>query len=411
MIIRDFVREKTSEERFDIVGSLFIWILILLVLCVLPLFLKNKYDHIASGKYELLFEIGRWTGIVMGLFASGYYAGRGLSRRELKAFKNIAKTDIAVLLYTVVTAVSYFLSDYKFMGIEEDIHTEGAFWGVSGWYLGLITYLIFILFYLVSSRFFLYTDKFLIPVLAVAEFIFLWGMLNRFRVSVFKFDGNDPKFIATLGNINWFCGYACIMVPLMMGLYWYRGEKSRPMYGMLLFTGFMTLIINGSDSGVLALYLTILFLFVCSLKTREGAVRFSEIALIFASADLIVAILTGIFRHFLSFEGMLTEVLTDLRVSLFIMILCLSFFFYLRYLDSRGKIYPVFFRDSLGKIACILTVILFAGVILLIVINTKTGGKVPIIGKSEFFMFNREWELSGEQTGKWPSDSLLDRAP
>ena len=383
---------KPGPEGFDRVGNILVWILITAVFAGLTLFLKEKYIHIADGKYTFLFETARWTAIIMGLFAAVYYAFRGLSAKELRAFKAIAPTDISILAYTLVTVISYAISHYKKLeATEYDLHPEGALWGASGWYMGLITYLIMVLFYLVTSRFFLYTDRFLIPVLIAAEISFLWGMLNRFRISLFGFDGEDPKFIGSFGNINWFCGYACVIVPLIIGLYWYKGKENRLLYGTLLFTGFLTMIVNGSDSGILALFLTMLFLFLHSLKRERDIRAFSEIALIFAAADFLMAFLMSVFKYFLSFEGMLTTVVTNFWVSAAILAFSLWLFLYLRNLEAGNRVYPMFMKRTLGRIVAALTVFGFVSIVLLIVINTRTGGKLPLIGKNEFFIFDRTW--------------------
>ncbi len=340
----------------------------------------------------LFLEIGRWCAIIMGMFASAYFAGRGLSGGELKAFRKIRSADLFVLAYMAVNAASYGYSKYKFLGdAEAEAYPEGAFWGSSGWFMGIITIAILVIFYLAVSRFFLYSEKFLIPALFAAEIVFLWGMLNRFRFSLFEFDGKDPKFIASIGNINWFIGYASVIVPLMTGLYWYKGHRNRLLYGSLLFSGFLSVIINGSDSGILAIFLMLLFLFVYSLKDENNAIRFSEIALIFAGADMLIAVLHVIFKYFLSFEGMLTRILIDIRVAPVISLAAMFFFFFLRINKEKERPYPAFLKDSLGKIAAGLTVLSFLVLIILIAVNTALGGKLPLIGDKEFFNFNREW--------------------
>lgn len=381
-----------DPKIYDLTGNILVWILIVVIFVGLPLFLRTKYVHIADGKYIFLTETARWTAVVAGFFAAAYYSLRGLSGKELKAFKAVLPTDISVLAYILVTIVSYAVSEYKNMGGSEyDLHAEGALWGASGWYMGLITYLIMVLFYLLTSRFFLYTDRFLIPVLTAGELAFLWGILNRFRFSLFGFDGDDPKFIGSFGNINWFCGYACVIVPLIMGLYWYKGKENRLLYGSLLFSGFLTMIVNGSDSGILALFLTMLFLFVYSLKDLGNIMAFSEIALIFSVADFLMAFLMKLYKYFLNFEGMLTTVLTNFWVSSVILAFSLGLFLYLRNLEAGDRIYPVFMKRVFGKIVVALTVFGFGVIVLLIVINTVTGGKVPIIGKNPFFIFDRTW--------------------
>lgn len=46
--------------------------------------------------------------------------------------------------------------------------------------------------------------------------IFL-GIANRFRFYPFSYMGIDYTYLSTLGNIDWFCGYLSVVVPILMG--------------------------------------------------------------------------------------------------------------------------------------------------------------------------------------------------
>ena len=57
--------------------------------------------------------------------------------------------------------------------------------------------------------------------------------------------------ISTIGNINWFCGYASVILALPMAGYLYskRKQKTIFLYGISVL-GLVLLCIQGSDSGI-----------------------------------------------------------------------------------------------------------------------------------------------------------------
>ena len=53
----------------------------------------------------------------------------------------------------------------------------------------------------------------------------LLGIANRFQIYPFSYMKVDSSFLSTLGNIDWFCGYLSVLVPIIAGdLYLLRSE-------------------------------------------------------------------------------------------------------------------------------------------------------------------------------------------
>lgn len=51
-----------------------------------------------------------------------------------------------------------------------------------------------------------------------ALLVFGLGLLNRFDVYPIASLRGDRSFISTLGNINWYCGFLAVFLPVGMGL-------------------------------------------------------------------------------------------------------------------------------------------------------------------------------------------------
>lgn len=81
---------------------------------------------------------------------------------------------------------------------------------------------------------------------------------NRFRFYPFSYMGIDYTYLSTLGNIDWFCGYLSVVVPILMGdLYLARLDRQsgRRVYvkELLLVMSFLILILSGTESCYLIL--------------------------------------------------------------------------------------------------------------------------------------------------------------
>lgn len=100
--------------------------------------------------------------------------------------------------------------------------------------------------------------------------IFL-GIANRFRFYPFSYMGIDYTYLSTLGNIDWFCGYLSVVVPILMGdLYLARLDRQsgRKVYvkKLLLVMSFLILILSGTESCYLILGVCFVSLAIVSVQ-------------------------------------------------------------------------------------------------------------------------------------------------
>ena len=110
--------------------------------------------------------------------------------------------------------------------------------------------------------------------------IFL-GIANRFRFYPFSYMGIDYTYLSTLGNIDWFCGYLSVVVPILMGdLYLERLDRQsgRKVYvkELLLVMSFLILILSGTESCYLILGVCFVSLATVSVQNQAGLPAFLE---------------------------------------------------------------------------------------------------------------------------------------
>lgn len=110
--------------------------------------------------------------------------------------------------------------------------------------------------------------------------IFL-GIANRFRFYPFSYMGIDYTYLSTLGNIDWFCGYLSVVVPILMGdLYLARLDRQsgRKIYvkELLLVMSFLILILSGTESCYLILGGCFVSVAIVSVQNQAGLPAFLE---------------------------------------------------------------------------------------------------------------------------------------
>ncbi|MDR0963382.1 MAG: hypothetical protein LBM60_02050, partial [Clostridium sp.] len=158
----------------------------------------------------------------------------------------LSLTDIGAIVFGVSVLLSYLLTANR----------QEALWGATGWYMGCITQLALVGLYFLISRFWKVSPWMIGLFLPVSALVFLFGLLNRFGIDPLSMDINNPVYISTIGNINWYCGY---LVPIFFAcatFIWQR-KWGNPLVRILLWSyvglGFATLVTHGSSSGIVAL--------------------------------------------------------------------------------------------------------------------------------------------------------------
>ena len=191
---------------------------------VYPLYAPGGYLRIGEVKFFLFRYV---TLVKFAVFGGIVVLSAVISRDKdwiLRHYLQMSVTDWFVYGYCLVVMLSYLCSPYK----------EDALWGAEGWYMGVISQMMFALLYFFFSRYFCNSDaglyatgadaegtqnkgsgvsKWLGIWLAASTVVFLLGVCNRYSLYPIAMEGQTETFISTLGNINWFCGYWSIAAP------------------------------------------------------------------------------------------------------------------------------------------------------------------------------------------------------
>lgn len=369
------------------------------ILLVLPLYFTKGYAYIGTDKadfFRFLIEKLQWFVIVLlglRLFFAGllwFQSHSGPLLNHVKALKQCAMEKLSVTdwfagLFFVSILISYACSKYK----------ETAKWGENGWYLGLIPLLAVMVSYFLISRYAcrgkLPWGKILIGLGLLVSFgVYVLGILNRFDIRPFEMDYASYSFLSTVGNINWYCGYQVTIFFLSVGLLW--GEACRNLFLRVLldiytYIGFISLILQGSDSGMLALFGVFCLLFVLSCTEGERLYRFWKICGLFVLSCVTIAELRK--RWPVNYVTEIMDLLTWKKTLLVMCILWISFFainFVGRTRQFRNPVVYQWLRR--GFLAAF-----FAGTLIvigLIVFKTANPEEFPYLPKN-FFVISDTW--------------------
>ncbi len=262
-----------KESHVNKVNQSIIMIYFIVMTVVYPFYAPGGYMHIGEVKYEFF----RNAGLLMVAAVLAVILISVLVRRDkewiVRNYRQMSVTDWFAYGYAVAVMLSYLFSDYK----------EDALWGVDGWYMGVVTQIMFILIYFVFSRYF-YCDLRRLGVwLLSTAGVFLLGICNRYSIYPIAMEGQTEVFISTLGNINWFCGYWSVTMPIGAVLYWYSDKKFvRILAGIYSVIAITAGITQGSSSAYLVFIAVFLVLFVLSLNSNRKLYRFLELCMMFA---------------------------------------------------------------------------------------------------------------------------------
>lgn len=325
-------------------------IYLFLMVVVFPFFAPEGYVHIDKNKYGFFLLTGL---LCFGLIVP---AAIFLLVKQKALWKKLSLTDKTVLLYAAAVILSFLCTKWR----------EYSWWGADGWYMGFVSQLMFAAIYFCVSRFSQKTEYWYKIFLAVSAVIFLLGLLNRFSVYPINMKSEDPGFISTLGNINWFCSYWVVTFPIGLVMYWNQKKGKNVLLILYLLLGFMIGITQGSSSGFLALGAVVLILFFLSFKEKEKLLRWLQILLLFSISMLLLSIIKGWFPQALNYVNKIEEYLTKFIVSLgvftviFLINTAAHFFFQKEKLEiEKLKYVPVIAAGLLCAAAIVLAICLF----------------------------------------------------
>ncbi|MCR5031417.1 MAG: O-antigen ligase family protein [Lachnospiraceae bacterium] len=397
------IRLKAKE-----IFHLLVYVFITVFVCVYPFYAPEGYYHITTHKIEFLRDILRFAGISCAIALLVMLVGALLevfkehkSAREVFAF-SFSRTDVFVLLFAVSVTLSYLFSPYK----------ETALHGESGWYMGLLMQLFFVATYFLVSRGYRGETLFLwlFPIVSFIQFV--WEILNRFSVYPIDMRYQDTiigdgkravKFVASLGNINWYCGFLTAVVGIGIGFYYLAEKKwQRYLTGVYLFFAWMAAVTQSSESVYLSMIGIFLFLFYTSFLNMKRCARVVEMLLLFFGSCIVLRVLRILFPYpdyfNLMGEGLLDRLTTG-SFSLFCYLLCMALWAAVIYYfpDKVRKADRKFLRKFRRGIYVGIAVA-FGVYLLITLIHTIAPFLLPFLDGKGWFTFDADYAVGRGST-------------
>ena len=350
---------------------------------VFPFYLTNGYRSAGTDKSMFFRYAG--IGLVVTVLPGAVICLIFCLKQEglQKWIRRIPVSDGFLLGYLLVTLVSYFCSENR----------EEAFFGTSGWYIGLVTQAIYLASYFFISRF-LAGGKWILLFFALSSSVtFVLGILNRFSVYPLKLEGATNYFIATLGNINWFCGYWSVFFAAAAGFF-YKSRKAalwkRFLLMLYLALCAATGAVQGSDSALLVFAGVMLTLFVLSAQDLASRQSFYATLLVLCAACQLMRVICIRFPQAMNYESTVTALMVNGNLTLIVGIAALLLGLLAGGLRKRQAELSVFLQTERWIVLGLLGFLLVLYVVLLVK-NTNHPGSIGRLSGIGAFTFQAGW--------------------
>ncbi len=219
---------------------------LMIMFCIYPFYMEKGYTNIGEAKNRFFIAVSLAAfGVLSICYAAEWFCRAKENKKNGQAYlidwARVSVMDLLMLCYATVIFLSYVFS----------LDRGEALWGTRGWYMGAVPILLLCALYFLISRLWQGERVVIYGIIAASALVFVLGICNRFSVYPFIFDGAQPDFISTLGNINWFCGFLSVTAPVGVVLF-VVGERKCiwKFVGYILYAliTFMAGFAQGSDS-------------------------------------------------------------------------------------------------------------------------------------------------------------------
>lgn len=258
-----------SYRGLEILASIFT----LIVLCIFPFVVHNKYFDILPTKYRFYTTTAVIALVftVIYLTVSGAVARAVRAVREKRWMKSLDFVDWCVLAFAVLITISTLQSDFRFE----------SFWGNEGRYTGLFTLLLYVFSYFLVSRFLRWKQWYLDAFLAGGILACLWGITDYFRMDIFHFKeraaaSSADIFTSSFGNINTYTVYVAMVIAVAALLFTLTASVWRAFYYYVCFViGMFAIIMGESDNAYLSLGVLFALMPLYIFKSSQGIRRYA----------------------------------------------------------------------------------------------------------------------------------------
>lgn len=222
-------------------------IYLVLLMFGLPLIVTNGYFNITETKSVYFYIISSALIVSAAFFSSKKDNIKKKNQPETPLLErmDLSLTDKAMLIFCAFVFVSAVFSKHPDVWL-----------GVASRYQGFLTVLVYVAVYFIISRNFTAAQSFLLFSVLAFSIVSIFGVLNCFDIDIFGlYDGINPNyktmFLSTIGNINFYSSYMCLLMPLVVsGFCLSEGKISRGVYTAALVIGSFGMMVTSSESFV-----------------------------------------------------------------------------------------------------------------------------------------------------------------
>ncbi len=289
--------------------------------------------------------------------------------------KDMTTVDWSVSAFGICVVLSSLFSSYPL----------DSWLGTSARYQGVLTVIIYILVYFLVSRNYGTIQYFLFFAVGAFCIVSLLGVLNCFDIDIFGFylkltSNYKTSYISTIGNINFYSSYFCLLFPLVIcGYSITKKTVSRIIYSLALVIGTFGMMVTASESFALGLAVSLFIIPIFFFSERKKLVYYLQ--------SVVIIIVASQAYKFIYDRAEITNVPLSKAISFFLkpeisavaFILCLAVYIFLNLFPGKMKLFKKAYIVFLILLTC------FIGICFLIA-NTRGLGKFD-----EYFEITSEW--------------------
>ena len=274
------------------------------------------------------YDLGEGKGILYLMISGGMLPLLLISRLSLKKkLSDLCDSQMILIAMLLSNTLSFiFAVDHKV-----------AFCGLEGWRTGFSTVMLMIVYALFFSDFRFFSRELTGIIMLLPFFEFLIAIFNRFNIFPIDIAGNNPSFLGSIGNINWFSGYLSVFVPIGMGImYSEKRLKWLTLEGLYTTAGLMAILLQGSNGAALIIMASFGLLLWMAIgdDKRDNFKRFLIVLGTLGISMTIVDILFVFAKSAYTYEDSIMTIACQLHIGE--IILAATFFLYalVRFLDE-----------------------------------------------------------------------------
>lgn len=337
---------------------------------LLPLYVDHYYFNIMEAKADIYNQFLKYSSIllIITLIIKIINKKLYLSKPKLMVYLMIFFT------FVLISTIGTFAPGYVLFGQQ-------------GWYIGFITIGSLILIILITKDIKLDNKYIYYPVYIAIIIIFIIAILHSFHIDVFNLHYTIPddqyhNYLSTIGNIDWFVGYLCLIVPLFTCLYIKENRRiEKIIYLIISSLGVLTIALLNADGIYLGIGFASFFIIPFVFNNPTNIKKFSYILFIF----LIGIILARILDYQ---TGQLNKYLLSNISIISISIITLVLFICGKKADEAK--YNVYKNKIILILEILLVFIALAAIILIALnFNDEFGNNRGILWKYSFELFNK----------------------